>query len=191
MRRVSQGLPNSVALQPYAQDASGPVRSLRAGVAGQADGSLALSYTLDADLGRILVPEAAAAARTDELWKHTCFEAFIASGQGSAYCELNFAPSSQWAAYSFDGYRRGMRPLLLTAPPAIRVTRGADRLELEALVHLGARHDYQPAPGEPLRIALAAVIEDNAGRISYWALRHAASRPDFHHPGSFTFELAP
>jgi hypothetical protein len=41
-----------------------------------------------------------------------------------------------------------------------------------------------------LRIALAAVIEDEKGRFSYWGLRHAPGKPDFHHPDGFALEVA-
>jgi len=40
-----------------------------------------------------------------------------------------------------------------------------------------------------LRLALAAVVEDERGMLSYWALRHPAGKPDFHHPDAFALEL--
>jgi hypothetical protein len=42
-----------------------------------------------------------------------------------------------------------------------------------------------------LRVALAAVIENDTGELSYWALQHAPGKPDFHHPDGFTLELSP
>jgi hypothetical protein len=42
----------------------------------------------------------------------------------------------------------------------------------------------------PLRLGLSAVIEENDGTISYWALKHLPGKPDFHHPDSFALELA-
>ena len=56
------------------------------------------------------IPPPRAAARRDELWKHTCFEAFVAENAGDGYRELNFAPSGEWAMYSFTGYRPGHEP---------------------------------------------------------------------------------
>jgi hypothetical protein len=41
----------------------------------------------------------------------------------------------------------------------------------------------------PLRLGLAAVIEDKTGIFSYWALRHPSAKPDFHHPDSLVLEL--
>ncbi len=55
------------------------------------------------------MPVAAANARSDGLWRHTCFEAFIRASSDIGYYELNFSPSGQWAAYQFSGYRNGMR----------------------------------------------------------------------------------
>jgi hypothetical protein len=40
-----------------------------------------------------------------------------------------------------------------------------------------------------LRIALAAVIEDDNGELSYWGLRHPHAKPDFHHPNGFALEV--
>jgi hypothetical protein len=34
------------------------------------------------------------------------------------------------------------------------------------------------------------VIEEGDGVLSYWALRHPAARPDFHHPEGFALEIA-
>jgi hypothetical protein len=51
---------------------------------------------------------------------------------------------------------------------------------LEALVPLRA---------DARRLALSAVIEETSGALSYWALRHAAGKPDFHHADAFTHPL--
>ena len=40
-----------------------------------------------------------------------------------------------------------------------------------------------------MRIGLSAVIEDTAGSLSYWALHHPRSKPDFHHRGGFILRL--
>jgi len=44
---------------------------------------------------------------------------------------------------------------------------------------------------QPWKLGLSAVIEERNGRKSYWALRHPAGQPDFHHPDCFALELAP
>lgn len=140
-------------------------------------GGLELRYVLTGDLTRLEIPAPAASERTDELWRRTCFEAFVA-GDGEEYCELNLSPSTQWAAYRFDGYRAGMARLDIP-PPAIDVRREDGRLELRATV----------AIAESRRLALTAVVEEAGGRISYWSLAHPPGRPDFHHPACLALDL--
>ena len=47
---------------------------------------------------------------------------------------------------------------------------------------IGCRRATSP---QPLRLGLAAVIEASDGTRSYWALRHPAGQPDFHHADAF------
>jgi hypothetical protein len=139
-------------------------------------------YQLEAHISRLRVPAPAAPARADELWRHTCFEAFIA-GSTSVYYELNLSPSSQWALYRFDDYRQGMRAADLATPPEISVRSSDYRLELDASLHLDELADLRSEGS--LRVALSAVIEATDGRLSYWALRHPTDKPDFHHADGF------
>ena len=153
--------------------------------------SLQFRYVLDADPLLIRIPPPVAdAGRTDRLWAHTCFEAFVGLPESSGYLELNFSPSGQWAAYRFDSYRQGMAPALHTAP-RLALRRSGERLDLQAEVRLGGSFPpgSLPAGSRRLRIALSTVVEDQEGRLSYWALRHPPGRPDFHHPESFSLAL--
>ncbi len=43
--------------------------------------------------------------------------------------------------------------------------------------------------GQGLKLALSAVVEDDSGTLSYWALKHAPGKPDFHHSDGFVLEL--
>ena len=125
-----------------------------------------------------------ASARTDELWRHTCFEAFI--GAGVAYYEFNFAPSTRWAAYQFSGYRTGMRIATEIGTPEIAVQSSLERYTLQASLEL----DQLLFPrGAMLRLGISAVIEESSGRRSYWALAHPPGKPDFHHSDCFTMKL--
>jgi hypothetical protein len=159
------------------------VRSLSA--AAERRGSLLrLRFELSADLGGLALPKLRPGRRSDGLWRHSCFEAFITGSDASSYCELNFSPSGDWAAYAFTGYREGMRNLDLASAPLLHVHRVGERLALAATADLGGR-----ARDTQLRLALAAVIEDMRGGLSYWALRHPKGRPDFHHADGFILEL--
>ena len=148
---------------------------------------LSLRYTVTgADL---LLPGLAAPTRSDELWRHSCLEAFVQAASDSGYYEFNFSPSTQWAAYRFKGYRASMSPAVLTSAPELAVRSTGGRFELQALVSL----DGLPGlpPDVSWKIGLSAVIEDISGNLSYWALAHPDGKADFHHPDCFSLELPP
>jgi hypothetical protein len=86
--------------------------------------------------------------------------------------------------YAFRRYRDA-RPLEDAAlQPQIALRRAADRLELEATIRLSA-----PYRNEKLALGLAVVAEEENGALSYWGIRHASGKPDFHHPDAFALEL--
>jgi hypothetical protein len=165
-----------------AQDA---VLALVARVELSSTPTILLDYRLTGDLARLAIPSRLPAQRADRLWEHTCFEAFVTSGAGQPYYELNLSPSTQWAGYAFDGYRQGMRPLTFAAPPSIVVVQTANELRVTASIEPAS---FPDAPW-PWRVGLAAVVEDLAGGRGYFALRHPRDEPDFHDAAGFTVLL--
>ncbi|MBX3593090.1 MAG: DOMON-like domain-containing protein [Sphingomonas sp.] len=143
--------------------------------------TLALTF-LVAPAAHLNLPEPASPSRTDGLWKRTCFELFVA-GAGERYLEFNLSPSSRWAAYAFDRYRTGMRDLPMATDPQVEVTTRAGAIAVRAAI------DLTGAGAGPLTIGLSAVIEEDDGTRSYWALRHPPGAPDFHHRDCFALEL--
>lgn len=149
--------------------------------------ALTLTYTLRGALDRLRLPAAGALRLGRDLWRQTCFEAFLRRADAAAYVELNFAPSRAWALHAFTATRQGGPVAAPAWAPALDVTRAADTFSLRAALPL-----ERLAPGwgiAPLALALAAVLEGDDGSLSYWALHHPAARPDFHHPGGFTLRL--
>jgi hypothetical protein len=144
-------------------------------------------YTLHADMAQVRLPEARGGSPVDGLWQHTCFELFVGLPQAEPYYEFNFSPAGDWAAYRFAAYRESTGAARVAPPPNLQVYRNAERLELSATVSVGALAELAEAP--VLRVALTAVVEDSAGELSYWSLRHAAGKPDFHHADGFVVEL--
>jgi hypothetical protein len=162
-------------LSPHPATPSAAVKRLTVELSGR----LSLRYRLRGDLAALRIPEPGASVRTDGLWRHSCFEAFVA-GAGSSYLEFNFSPSTAWAAYSFAAYRAAMRPLDIV--PRISVQRTADELVLTAVIAL---------PDDARTLGLTAVIEDRAGACSYWSLAHPPGPPDFHQRDCFALKLPP
>jgi hypothetical protein len=152
-------------------------------VARSRPGTLLLSYVVTGKIGELRIPPLTAAARADELWRHTCFEAFVRPATGETYYEFNFAPSTLWAAYRFETYRAGMRVAREIVAPRIDVQSAPGRFTLQASLDLSSL-------GAGWRLGLAAVIEETSGRKSYWALAHPPGKPDFHHAVCFACELA-
>ena len=148
---------------------------------------LACDYALHADMSRVRLAPPGSGERREGLWRHTCFEAFVSVPGVMGYYEFNFSPGGDWAAYHFEDYRLGMSAAELVEPPTLHVQERAARLELFATVELAGLADL--AGASHLKLALAAVIEDESGALSYWSLLHPAGKPDFHHPDAFTLEL--
>jgi hypothetical protein len=150
-------------------------------------GSLVLQYVVTGTMSGLRIRPVTTAARADELWRHTCFEAFVRAPSAAGYYELNFAPSTQWAAYRFTGYRSGRSVAREIATPRLKVQSDAKSFKLEATLDLENLPDIQSKSG--WRLGLSAVIEEADGRMSYWALAHPPGKPDFHHDDCFAHKL--
>jgi len=149
--------------------------------------ALDLRYVLEGDLTGLALAPLAASRRVDGLWRHTCFEAFVAGTEANEYVELNFSPSTEWAIYRFSAYRAGRVAVETARPPRIVVHNEGACLSLQATVECGLLGGLCNAPA--LRMALAAVVEQADGRLSYWALAHPPGQPDFHHAAGFALEV--
>jgi len=169
-----------VSLKPHPDTPSRAIVAVEAEVHAPSAGQVRIRFEAHGRLEDLLIPAATAPERTDELWKQTCFEAFAREAGAPGYDEFNFAPSTQWAVYRFDGYRSGM------AKPEGMAPRVEGGVEGDAYV-LHAAFDL---PGQgPWHIGLSGVIEEADGTTSYWALAHAPGKPDFHHDDAFALEL--
>ena len=151
-------------------------------------GSLVLRYLVSGKMGDLRLPSITVPARADELWQHTCFEAFVRSSPHAGYYEFNFAPSTQWAAYRFSGYRKEMRVATEFSAPRIEVLSAPDCYALQVSLDLDGLSMLPP--DAVWRLGLAALIEETNGHRSYWALAHPPGKADFHHPDCFAHELS-
>jgi hypothetical protein len=153
-----------------------------AGVSATA-GALALTYRLEGALHDLVLPGAGPVRRGADLWRSTCFEAFVRAPCG-VYGEINLAPDGAYCAYRFDGYRRvGARDWDLCAP-ALDVVRAGDTLTMKAQVHV-----QDPALQGRVKLGLTVVVQSAAQEASFWALAHPLARPDFHHPDGCIIDL--
>ncbi len=164
------------------------VRAIQVLVRRSASAELGMTFRLDGDISRILLSSPSAPRIATQLWRHTCFEAFIAVEGRPAYHEFNFAPSGEWAAYAFCDYRNGGLLSDDTMRPHIAVHYTDSRFEMDAIVQLDLLSAIHRSAS--LRLGLSAVIEASDG-LSYWALRHPVDKPDFHDANGFAMLLEP
>jgi hypothetical protein len=164
------------------------VSAIEVYVARGKGGNLLLHYYITGSANAVTpaFPSPATRRRADELWLHTCLEAFIMPDGGEAYWELNLAPTWDWQAYALSGYRAGRHPEGGIEAPSTEGRYGHGTWEMRTHWMLAGT-----VPNDvPWRLGLAAVIEETGGAISYWALRHAPDKPDFHHPDAFALDIA-
>ena len=149
-----------------------------------ADERLYLWCMVYGEISRLKLPPRAHGRRADDLWQSTCFELFMKLPHG--YCEFNLSPSTSWAAYQFSDYRSEMRELPLILAPEIDQDAGGDWYEFEAWIAIP--NEVQKTE---LSLGLTAVIEEQGGHKSYWALAHPDGPPDFHNRDCFIAHLPP
>lgn len=151
-------------------------------------GTLALHYFVSGKMSDLHLPSVTASSRTDELWQHTCLEAFVGTSSSETYYEFNLAPSTEWAVYQFSSYRGGMSVVEEITAPRIEVQSNDEGFQLQVSLEI----DRLPGlpPGEKWHLGLSAVIEGKSGHKSWWALAHPPGKPDFHHSDCFACELA-
>jgi hypothetical protein len=119
--------------------------------------------------------------RADGLWQSTCFEAFVGKPGEPGYWEFNFSPAKgAWNAYAFENYRAPQPPspsMDFEFEEAVVTDRGL-KCVLRAKTEAGS-----------FEAGLTAVIRTDQG-LSYFALTHAAGKPDFHKRETFSLRLS-
>jgi hypothetical protein len=138
-------------------------------------------FGVSAPAERFVIPPLREPWRIDELWRTTCFEAFLAQAGAESYREWNFAPRGNWAAYDFTAYRAGMTRAEVQSPPYIRMEDNFTWWTVGATIAVDADKRWE--------LTLSAMLEEKDGTKSYWALAHPPEKPDFHARDCFVAKL--
>ena len=149
-------------------------------------GILELSYNLrpaqrDGDLLAVSLPSIQPSSvpmqgdRRDELWKHSCFEAFIGVPGSQQYWEFNVSPLGHWNLYSFERYRQGGSGLVEALPPSVTVRQTRRDCRCDVVLDL---RPWWPIEGMP-ELGLTMVVEEINGRLNYWTLYHPGKAANF------------
>ena len=110
------------------------------------------------------------------------FREFRRAGD-EGYVELNLSPSERWAAYDFVSYRAGMADRAMPRDPDCTIRGAHDLMIFDAAIPLAG------LPPLPWQMGISAVIEEEDGTKSLWALRHGPGPADFHAPACFAARL--
>ena len=151
---------------------------------------LHLDFMLKSDLREIILPEPVEhPGRADNLWEHTCFEAFIALENSPEYLEVNLASSGQWNIYEFKNYRSSrIEADQVTCKTTI--LKAKTNFNIQAEIGLGGVQWIKNSKKDvDLQIGLSGVIELKNKIKSYCALTHKSEKPDFHKKQSFILKL--
>ena len=200
---ISSPTLNNVYFKPVTRDTNRPMKTAQLvafappppNTPGDYDISVSLAksqdqisaeFQLHGDTAGIRWPKPLAEAKPGhELWKHTCFELFLAQPNNPEYWEYNFSPSRHWAVYAFKDYRQAS-PLPATHTPMIQPPQLSD-----TAFTLQVRFDLEsPLKNKPLIIGVSAIIETTDDQRHYFALKHCGDKPDFHLRESFILEMA-
>ena len=149
--------------------------------------SLFISYKLQGSLPEIdLGVGHPKHARVIKLWEKSCFELFIKT-EKNQYMEFNFSPDFEWNAFYFE--KKGDPLKEFEKMNSVKM----DILLSLEVFHLIVEIDKKKFPegffqGE-LTAGVTSVIKNKKGGLSYWALSHADTRPNFHHFDSFKYKF--
>ncbi len=152
----------------------GPIKAVLAKIDPNETGFDA-EFRLEGRISGIRLPANQPNVRADDLWKTTCFEVFWQEIGQSGYIEFNFSPSGQWAAYSFDSHRQGMRNASVDA-----IALASSHSEASGSGEFVLRASVAADLPDPVQVGLSAVIEHQNGARQYWALAFGPGKPDFH-----------
>jgi hypothetical protein len=146
-------------------------------------GELSLTYVIKGKWADLKVPPVSSPPqRKDFLWEHTCFECFLGVPESPSYCEWNFSPSGDWAHYEFLDYRKAKAGD--TNHEVYEISwMPMSAQEAHLVVTIPILEEGR------LDVGLSAVLEMRSGQKSYWALRHAEGKPDFHRREDFLIKI--
>jgi hypothetical protein len=145
-----------------------------------------IRYEISGLLNDLIIPPFSnGPSRRDRLWEETCLELFIREKDADTYREINLSPSGNWNIYRFNNYRLGMQEenAFTDLPFDVHISKGTLTLQLEIIL------DKIIPVHHAITVGISAVMKLKGSDISFWALAHKGSKPDFHNVDNFIIEL--
>lgn len=130
--------------------------------------------------GKIIFSVEPANGRHMGLWQQTCFEVFIQPAGGKKYFEINLTRQRAWNVFEFADYRSPQPPQELM---------GAELQDFK-LSNNELRASFR-LPGtdfKKIKVSFCSVVVLRDAGVTYWSVKHADTKPNFHHFESFITE---
>ena len=177
---------HSFGLTPFFPSSNIPPAFEIEGTISRQQNLLSMRLNLIGNRADLLLPSPAVTPlRKDNLWQTTCFELFLAEEDHANYWEFNLSPAGHWNVYSFADYRQNMQEE--AAYNRLPFTIDTSHEKFSTAVEIPLANII--ATEKPLEAAVCAVIQHRNKALSYWALTHYGTQPDFHRRESFTIKL--
>lgn len=146
---------------------------------------LKLSYKILSGLDEVLFSRSEEEhRRVIGLWESTCFECFIKKPNTTNYYEFNFSTEGHWDCFYFKRPGDQLKECELVQRPQINISH--NETELSITVEIDTSQLTPDFWNESnMEFGLTSVIEDKQNNISYWAIKHLDTKPNFHNFESF------
>ena len=152
--------------------------------------TLQITYKLEGEVAQLRIPNCSSQPlRQDLLWQATCLEFFLAAADNSDYWEYNLSPAGHWNVYHLDSYRKGIAEEPAYKQLPFNVICDEKQLSLSLTCALPPAL-ASPTAAAGFEVGVSAVLQSSSGELSYWAVAHPGSEPDFHHREGFCLKLA-
>lgn len=151
--------------------------------------SLIVNYKIKGDLSSIdLGPLNESSNRIIGLWKKSCFELFLRSGNPQEYLEFNLSPNGDWNCFIFNEEINE----LTEYNELLKIDFTANLKDDEFTLELSIDRNDLPVihrDFQNVEFSTTSVLLINDGdevfKESFWAINHCDTRPNFHHPDSY------
>lgn len=152
-------------------------------------GMLKVAYELIGDIDQLLLPDPLLSpGRVIGLWESTCFEMFIKNGTDEQYLEFNVSSEYNWNVFHFPNKKARLKEYQGISNLGVSAVTSEKNFCLSYWIPLDKLPSHFWMDGN-MNIGLTAVVESKQGTITHWALKHADTKPNFHHEDSFIFHL--
>jgi hypothetical protein len=146
---------------------------------------LIIEYKLQGQTQIIIPPIVDTPTRQGNLWEHTCCEFFLGLQNSTQYWEFNLSPAGHWNVYRFLNYRQNLVEETAFDSLPFQVLQENETLQLKLEINLPKIILLE----QSFEVGISSVIENEQGKLSYWALTHSAEEADFHQRDSFALYL--